>query len=228
MSVISSARDGRDDVERAVVAAVRDAGDLALQLVLAAGDRDAVLVAHRLRHLGAVDRLGQLDRGDDVRVLVLGAEELEVEALDRLARRAAEQAVALEHVVEPLLLDQLERDVERHEERDGRRERAVGRILALALRRCGSSRSSSAARRRSAARASARSLGLAKPSPGGHMSAFCEPADDHVDVPLVLRQRDGAEARDRVHHDQRVVLVRDLGERLDVVDDAGRGLGEAS
>ena len=44
-------RDRGDDVERAEVAAVRDAGDLALQLALAAGDRDAEAVAHQLGHL---------------------------------------------------------------------------------------------------------------------------------------------------------------------------------
>ena len=69
----------------------------------------------------------------------------------------------------------LERDVEPEEERHGRRERA--RALGLALRRPRPSRSSSGRRRAArAARSSARSETEANASPGGVMSAFCEPA----------------------------------------------------
>ena len=92
----------REDVERAEVAAVGDADDLALELVLAAVGGDAEL-AQRARDLAAVDRLRQLDRGDDVRALVGVAEELEAERGDAGARGAGQQRVALEDVLEPLV-----------------------------------------------------------------------------------------------------------------------------
>src|SRR5215204_3378945 len=53
------------DVECPEVAAVGDAGDPALEVVLAARDGDPEAVAHRLRHLCAVDRVGQPDGRDD-------------------------------------------------------------------------------------------------------------------------------------------------------------------
>ena len=57
---------------------------------------------------------GSADRGDDVGVLVVAAPSvLEVERAGRLARGAAEQAVALEDLLEPLVLDHPERHVER-------------------------------------------------------------------------------------------------------------------
>src|SRR5829696_5107109 len=62
-------RHRHEDVEGAEVAAVGDARDLALQVSLSARDRDAEAVAHQPRDGGAVDRLGQRDRGDHVGVL---------------------------------------------------------------------------------------------------------------------------------------------------------------
>ena len=62
--------------------------------------------------------------------------------------------------------------------------------------------------------------------PGGHMSAFCEPAAIDVDAPLVLADVDRGEARDGVDREHRAVGAHDLGDRLDVVDDAGRGLAQ--
>ena len=56
------------------------------------------------------------------------------------------------------------------------------------------------------------------------MSDFCEPGDDDVDAPFVLRQVDGAEPGDRVDAEHRPAPSRDLVQRTDVVDDAGRGL----
>jgi hypothetical protein len=79
------ARQRGEDVERAEVAAVRDPQDAALELVLAAVGGDAEL-AQRARDLGAVDRVRQLDRGDDRRALVGIAEQ--VEARGRRRRRA--------------------------------------------------------------------------------------------------------------------------------------------
>src|SRR5438067_2124724 len=104
--------DRADDVERAVVAAVRDPDDLPLDVALTARDRHPVGVAHRLRDLRAVDALRHAHGGDDVRDLVVRAEDLQPEALDGLARGAGEDRVALEDMLKPLLLDQFERDVE--------------------------------------------------------------------------------------------------------------------
>src|SRR5215208_424368 len=100
--------DGDDDVEGAEVAAVSDARDLALQVSLAAGDRDAESVAHELRDGCAVDRLRQCDRRDDVRVIVDLAEGVQLESAGRLTCRATEQAVAVVDGVEPLPIDQAE------------------------------------------------------------------------------------------------------------------------
>ena len=159
--------------------------------------------------------------------LVLGAEDLEVERLDRRAGGAAEQAMTLEHVVEPLLLDHPERDVERHEDRHRRRERAVRRVLALALQRLLPVEVVAAARRRGgAARARARSARRSRGRAGTSTPSANRPR--HVDAPLVLRARDGAEAGDGVDHDDRAGGVRHLGQRLDVVDDARRRLATAS
>src|SRR5947208_12680412 len=53
------AGEGDDDVEGAVVAAVGDPHDASLQVPLAARHGDAVVVAHQLRGLGALDRVRQ-------------------------------------------------------------------------------------------------------------------------------------------------------------------------
>ena len=113
------AAEAREDVERAEVAAVGDPEDLALQVVLAAVGGDAEL-AQGAGHLAAVDRARQLERGDDRGALVRVAVELEAEARDAGAGGAGEQVVAGEDVVQALLLDQVERDVERLEERHRR------------------------------------------------------------------------------------------------------------
>ena len=118
-STISTPLRLRQDVEGAEVAAVGDPQDLALQVVLAAVGGDAEL-SQGAGHLAAVDRARQLERGDDGGALVRVAVELEAEAGDAGAGGAGEQVVAGEDVVQALLLDQVERDVERLEERDRR------------------------------------------------------------------------------------------------------------
>ena len=88
-------RDRHDDVERAEVAAVGDAGDLALQLALPARDRDAELVAHQLRDLAAVDRVRKdRSRSRRWRPRRRRRSSSRSSALRRLARGAAEQRVA--------------------------------------------------------------------------------------------------------------------------------------
>src|SRR5918996_559138 len=49
---------------------------------------------------------------------------------------------------------------------------------------------------------------------------------DDVDAPVVLAQLGGAEAGDRVDREDHAVPGGDLGDRLDVMDDAGRGLAQ--
>ena len=61
--------------------------------------------------------------------------------------------------------------------------------------------------------------------PGRRHQGFLRAGGDHVYLPGVRLQRDGAEARDRVHDAQRMGLARGGGERLQVGDDAGRGFG---
>src|SRR4051812_15874995 len=122
-------RQRRQDVEGAEVAAVGDPDDLALELVLAAVGGDAEL-AQRARDLAAVDRLRQLDGGDDVGALVRVAEQLQPERRDAGAGGAGEQRVAGEDVLDALLVDEVERDVQSEEQADGRRERTVALALA--------------------------------------------------------------------------------------------------
>jgi hypothetical protein len=52
------------------------------------------------------------------------------------------------------------------------------------------------------------------------MSAFCEPETTEVEAPLVRLARNRAEARDRVHRDERPAILRAFAERADVAHDA--------
>ena len=110
-------------------------------------------------------------RGHDGAPVLVGREELEAHRLHARARGAAEADVPLERRLEPFLEQQAERDVERGDERDGRRERGVELRLRLArplpveveARRATRSPRARPRRRRT------------RPSPGGVISAFCEP-----------------------------------------------------
>ena len=107
---------------------------------------------------------------------------------------------------EPLLLDQAEGRVEGlHQPPDRRRERAIGRILLLGRPPSAANRSSTGRPGRSAARARAAWPGLAKPSPGGDMSAFCDPDTTTSRPVVVLADRHGTRRRDRVHGNQGVM-----------------------
>src|SRR5829696_6336657 len=129
-------RDRHDDVEGAEVAAVGDAGDLALQLALPARDGYAEPVPHQLGDTATVDRVGKDHCGHNVGVVVRrSAEQLEVEPPGRLACGASEQRVPLEDLIETLALDHSESHVERLDESDRRGERAVRRVLSLAAHR---------------------------------------------------------------------------------------------
>ena len=122
----------------------------------------------------------------------------------------------------------LERHVERPDERDRRREGAVGRVLALALAASAPSRSSSCGRRARARRRRPRARAprpTRTPGPGGAHQRLLRAGDDHVDAPFVGRQVDDSEARRRRRSTITAPCsVRDLGEGADVVHDAGRGL----
>ena len=216
------ARQRGQDVEGAEVAAVGDPDDLALELVLAAVGGDAEL-AQRARDLAAVDRLRQLDRRDDVRALVGVAEQLQAERGDAGARGAGEQRVAGEDVLDALLLDHVERDVEAEEQADGRRERAVA--LALALR--GLAPVEEVAAGRDLGSVVERALADGGEAEAGRAhQRLLRAGDDDVDAPGVLAQLGRAEAGDGVDDEDGAVALGDLGDRLDVVDDAGRGLAQ--
>ena len=98
----------------------------------------------------------------------------------------------------PCVEQQAERDVEAAQERDGRRERGVERVLRLLRRRPVEVEGPRGSRAGSSARAETE----ANARPGGHISAFCEPETDDVDSPGVGLERDGAERRDRVDDEQ--------------------------
>ena len=104
---------------------MRDAQDAPLEVVLTAVGGDPEL-AQRARDLVAVDVGRQLERGHDRRALVGIAEEVEPEGGDAGARGAGEQRVALEHVRQALLEDQVERDLEAPDQGHGRGEGGVG------------------------------------------------------------------------------------------------------
>ena len=151
--------------------------------------------------------------------VVVGREELEPHRLDAGARRPAEADVPLERGVEAVVEDHPERDVEAADQRDGRRERGVEDLLRLPRR--------APVEVEGARRRQRRPRGGRRPrpsrGPGGHISAFCEPERTTSIAPGVRLERHGAERGDRVDDEGRVA---DRGlDRLDVGDDAGRGLG---
>src|SRR5215212_4689571 len=110
--------------------------------------------------------------------------ELQSEREHAGARRAGEQAVAREDLVESLLLDEVEGDVERHEQGDGRRERAVRRILALTLGGLAPVEVVAAAGLRGGG--VKRALGHRREAePGRAHERLLGPGHDDVDAPLV-------------------------------------------
>ena len=66
--------------------------------------------------------------------------------------------------------------------------------------------------------------GGANASPGGVISAFCEPDDDDVDAPGVRLERDRTERRDGVDDGERRRVAGRERDRLHVGDDPRRGL----
>jgi hypothetical protein len=127
--------DGRErggDVEHVVVADVADTEDLALELALARGERDAVAVSQQEHELVRVNAVGRAGGGDHRGAVVVGRGKLEAHRLQSLAAGAAEAHVALEGGLEALLEQHPERDVQPRDERDRRRDRGVEGRLALA------------------------------------------------------------------------------------------------
>src|SRR4051795_3903378 len=177
-------RQRRQDVERAEVAAVGDADDPALELVLPAVGGDAEL-AQRARDLAAVDRVRQLDGGDHRGALVGVAVDLEPDRLGAGAGGAGEQLVAGEDVLQPLLLDHVERDVEAEEQRHRGRERGVARALGLEVLAPVEVVAAPGPLRRVVGGA----LGDARePESGRAHQRLLGAGDDDVDAPLVLAQ----------------------------------------
>ena len=151
-----------------------DAQDLALEVVLAAVGGDAEL-AQRAGDLAAVDVARQLDRGDDRRALVGVAVELEAERARR--RRAwrgrAGRGGPRRRRGPPPRSCRARRRAPRKSGTAGVNGR---RALALALRRLAPVEVVAAAAVAVPRRSSARWETEANASPGGIISAFCEPA----------------------------------------------------
>src|SRR3990170_1992114 len=95
--------DRGDDIERVRVSQVRDAEDLAFELVLATRTGDPVFHAQVLVDRLAVHACRGLDGRERVARTFLG-EELEPERRSRRAGRSCETVMALEHVLQPLVL----------------------------------------------------------------------------------------------------------------------------
>ena len=119
------------DVEDVEPADVPDPEDLPLEMLLAGRERDAVPVAQMEQQLVAVDSVRRANGGHDSGRVVVGREELEPHRLHPGARGAAEANVPFEARLERVVEDQPERDVEAADQRDGRRERRVERVLRL-------------------------------------------------------------------------------------------------
>jgi hypothetical protein len=131
--------------------------------------------------------------------------------------------VAGPDVLQALVLDQLQRDVEAEEQRHGRRERA--RALGLALGRLAPVEVVAAATL--GVGSGERALGDRRERQAGRRhQRLLRAGDDDVDAPRVLLEPRGAEAGDGVDDEDRVVAAHDLGDRLDVVDDARGRLAE--
>ena len=134
-----------------------------------------------------------------------------------------EQRVAGEDPLEALVEDQVERDVEPEDERHRRGERAVALALAGGGPRpvevvapAGSSGGElERARRHGGER-----------EPGRAHQRLLGSGDDDVDPPRVLAQLGRAEPADRVDDEHGAAGAGDLGDRLDVVHDTGRGLAQ--
>ena len=197
-----------------------DPEEAVLQVAVPAGDGDPEAVAEGEPELLRVDALGREDPGDDGRAVLVGREELEAHRLRALAAGAAEADVPVEGRLQALLEEEAERDVQRLDERDGGRERALELRLAGARALPVVVEARARAERLPGGR---RDGGDAEPG-RGHQRLLRAGGDD-VDPPLVGLERDGAEARDRVDDDERAGRPRGGGERLEVGDDAGGGLG---
>ncbi len=185
---------------------------------LAGRERHAVPVAEMAQELVAVDPVRAAHRGDDGGAVVVGREELEAHRLDPRAGGAAEADVACERGFEPVGEDQAERDVEAADQRDGRRERGVERVLRLLVR--------APVEVEAARRLDAREHVLGdgdRREPRRRHQRLLRAGDDDVDSPGVGLERDGAERRDGVDDEKRLADL--LLDRTHVGDDAGRGVG---
>ena len=142
---------------------------------------------------------GRADRGHDRAPVLVRREELEAERLHARARGAAEADVPVERSFQSLREQEVERDVEPRDERDGQRDRRVELLLRLAR----SLPVEVEARRRPGRRQ--RGLGDGgEAEPGRGHQRLLRPGDDDVEAPRVGLARDGAEARHRVDDDERI------------------------
>ena len=157
--------DGRErgrDVEDVEPADVADAEDLALQVLLAGRERDAVPVAEVQQQLVA-SRCPSGARIAVTTAAVSSSGEKSSSPIALTPARAARPSRTCRSnaCLEPVVEDQAERDVEAADQRDGRRERRVERVLRL-LVRCASRSRSCATVSRARARAPARTPSRAR------------------------------------------------------------------
>src|SRR3990170_2786237 len=116
------AGDGAKQHQLVQIAQMTDAEQLARHLRQPGAEREIVAAIGAIDHVGAVEAVRHHDRAHGIGMpfRLFGAE-LEAPGLDCGARAGGQMAVAREHVVEPLLLEDGERLAQAVEERQGRR-----------------------------------------------------------------------------------------------------------
>ena len=205
------------DVEDVEPADVADPEDLALEARLAGRERDAEAVAQAEHELAGVDAFGRVDRGHDGGGVLVGREQLQAHRLGAGAVARPRRTWRSNAVSRP----SLEQDPHRHVEAAMSGTAGVNgeSILSCAFW-CARPVEVEAARGLASLRAAPETDTIA--SPGGVISAFCEPETtaSSPQASVSRARRRGSRSRRR-----RARASPTASERLDVGDDAGRGLG---
>src|SRR5581483_7731226 len=198
---------------------VAQAENLALHVVLAAGDDHVVLLLERLAHLGVVDARGDLDGGDGVAAVARRHEELQPHGLERGAGGLRLRAHLGDAALEALRLDDIKRLGRGEVERDGGRE---GRVVLGGLLHV--------AQQVEVVAVLLVHRGLRalvhghEDEAAGHAEALLRAHDGDVHAPPVHGHVHAPDARDAVRDDERAVVVRDLRDLLQRVREADAAL----